>query len=373
MSFFLPHPTPGARGRQISRCKLLAGSEMKILPKELFHKEFSFLRNRFLSRLLDRHEYHDGTRFCYLIPYLMPSFSLMPALDALPAHCLVGVSGGVDSIALVHALVAAGKQQIIIHFDHGWRQDSTQDSVFVQNLATKLKLKCLVGKASKMLKKSEQSARAARWAFFEKAAKRMHCRDLVLAHNADDQVETLLLQLLRGGGSGARGMRSESVRSNLKVYRPWLGIWRREILTFARKNKLSWHEDSTNTDTKWKRNRVRHRLVPYLKTHFSKDAAEALWRAAEILGAESDWLETTMTTSGPRSDLERLPVKRLRGLPVAQTRRLLRNWLQARGVNDVGFDDIEAVRALVENRFPAKVNLAGGRHARRQAGSLFVE
>ncbi len=295
------------------------------------------------------------------------------ALDLVPTHCLVGVSGGIDSVTLLQALVAAGKQPIVLHFNHGWRgAASKRDAEFVRALVKKWKLKCVVGKARASVKKTEQSARTARWEFFAKAAAKLCCRELILAHNADDQVETFLLQLLRGGGSGARGMRALSKRGTLTVHRPWLGIWRKEIVAYAKQSKLSWREDATNRDTHHRRNWLRHRLMPLLQKQFSSDAPKALWRAAEILGAEGDWLEE-LAAIGPSATSAQLSVRTLRSLPVAHLRRLLRAWLAHHGIADLSFEDIEAVRGLLTQTLPAKINLSGGYFARRREGSLFLE
>lgn len=307
-----------------------------------------------------------------MAPATLPS-PLQMALDSVPTRCLVGVSGGIDSVALLQALVAAGKQPVVLHFDHGWRgATSTRDAEFVRTLAKKWKLKCVVGKARASVKKTEQSARAARWEFFAKAAAKLRCRELILAHNADDQVETFLLQLLRGGGSGARGMRTLSKRGTLNVHRPWLGIWRKEIIAHAKRNKLRWREDATNRDTHHRRNWLRHQLVPLLQKQISPDAPQALWRAAEILGAEGDWLEE-VTARGPSPTNAQLSVRTLRTLPVAHLRRLLRAWLAHHEIADISFEDIEAVRGLLTQTLPAKINLSGCCFARRRDGSLFLE
>lgn len=302
-----------------------------------------------------------------------PHSPLQLALDRVPTRCLVGVSGGIDSVALLQALVVAGKQPVVLHFDHGWRgAASTRDAEFVRALAKKWKLKAVVGKARAGVKKTEQAARAARWEFFAKTAAKLRCQDLLLAHNADDQVETFLLQLLRGGGSGARGMRTLSKRGALTVHRPWLGIWRKEIVAHAKQNQLRWREDATNRDTHHRRNWLRHQLVPLLQKQFSPDAPQALWRAAEILGAEGDWLEE-LTARGPSPTSKTLSVRVLRPLPVAHLRRLLRAWLTHHGITDISFEDIEAVRGLLTQTLPAKINLSGGHFARRRDGLLFLE
>jgi hypothetical protein len=97
---------------------------------------------------------------------------------------------------------------------------------------------------------------------------------------------------------------------------------------------------------------------------------ENLWRAAEIARAEGEWLDALC--AGPASGTE-LIVKTLRASPLAQQRRTILRWLQARGVKDISFADVEAVRGLLEHRDPSKVNLSAGKFARRRSGKIFVE
>jgi tRNA(Ile)-lysidine synthetase-like protein len=294
-----------------------------------------------------------------------------PSLFALPKSLLVGVSGGVDSVALLHALVATGRQPVVLHFDHGWRAESGADAEWVRGLARKLGLKFVGGKmrASKNGRR-EAEARAARYAFFAKVARRLGIRDLVLAHHADDQVETFLLQLLRGSGAAGRGMDAVSARDGLILHRPWLGVWKKEILVYGRRHKLSWREDATNADTHHRRNRLRRQVLPYLQKQFGKQVVENLFRAAEIARAESEWLDTLCANAAKESELS---VKALRTMPLAQQRRTILRWLQGRGVKDISFADVEAARGLLEKTIPAKINLSAGRFVRRRAGKLFVE
>jgi tRNA(Ile)-lysidine synthetase-like protein len=293
------------------------------------------------------------------------------ALAGLPRALLVAVSGGVDSVALLHALAATGHRPVVLHFDHGWRAESGVDADFVCDLARKHGLKYLGGKMREYTgKQREADARTARYAFFAKIARRLKIADLILAHTADDQVETFLLQLLRGAGSSARGMDPLARRDGLVLHRPWLGVWKKEIIAYARNNKLGWREDETNADTRHRRNRIRHRLLPYLQRQFSRQVAENLLRAAEIARAESEWLDSLC---GKFPGERELSVKALRAMPLAQQRRVLLRWLQARGVPDISFADVEATRGLLERAIPAKINLSGGRFARRRAGKIFVE
>ncbi len=292
------------------------------------------------------------------------------ALTALPESLLVGVSGGVDSVALLHALARVGREPVVLHFDHGWRAESGADAAFVSQQARMLGLKCVIGKMRKSLRgPREADARAARYAFFAKTAGRLGIRHVVLAHHADDQVETFVMQLLRGSGAAGRGMDFLSERGGLILHRPWLGVWKKEIVAYARRNKLTWREDATNADTRHRRNLIRRRALPYLEKQFGKAVAENLFRAAEIARAESEWLDALCPEA---ANLE-LPMKELRAAPLARQRRTILRWLQARGVANISFADVEAVRSLLVNVSAAKVNLSEGRFARRRAGQIFVE
>jgi tRNA(Ile)-lysidine synthase TilS/MesJ len=218
-------------------------------------------------------------------------------------------------------------------------------------------------------KKREADARAARYAFFTQVSRRLKIPHLVLAHHADDQVETFLMQLLRGSGAAGRGMEAVSHRDGLILHRPWLGVWKKEIVAYARKHKLTWREDATNADTQHRRNKIRQRLLPYLQKHFGPQVSENLFRAAEIARAEGEWLDSLCDAAKE----PKLSVKALRSMPLAQQRRTLLRWLQARGVKDISFADVEGVRGLLEKNIPAKVNLSAGKFARRRAGKIFLE
>jgi len=161
-----------------------------------------------------------------------------------------------------------------------------------------------------------------------------------------------------------------SVRDGLIVHRPWLGVWKTEIAAYARRHKLKWREDATNADTRHRRNLIRRRVLPYLRKQVSRQVAENLWRAAEIQRAESEWLDALCAEAAKGAELS---VGALRKGPFARQRRTILRWLQHRGVKDISFADVEAVRGLLEHRIPAKVNLSAGRFARRRAGKIFVE
>jgi tRNA(Ile)-lysidine synthase len=303
----------------------------------------------------------------------LPIHPCKSTLAALPESPLVGVSGGVDSVALLHALVATGRRPVVLHFDHGWRAESRDDAAFVMEQARALGRKFIGGKmraTAAARGHREADARAARYAFFAKTARRLGLRDLVLAHHADDQVETFFLQLLRGSGAAGRGMDFLSEREGLVLHRPWLGVWKKEIVAYARRYRLTWREDATNTDTRHRRNLIRQRVLPYLRKQIGPAVTENLLRAAEIARAESEWLDTLCAPAAREAELL---VKPLRASPLAQQRRTILRWLQQHRILNISFADVEAIRGLLENMRSAKINLSAGKFARRRAGKLFVE
>ena len=316
------------------------------------------------------------------------SAKLATALRLYPPEerYLVGVSGGRDSVALLHGLLGQGFRRLVVcHLDHGLRGAAARaDARFAGRLADSLGLRFETDRvdvptlARERKLSLETAAREARYGFFARAAGRRRCRTLFLAHHADDQAETFLFNLLRGAGPGGlAGMRPESKRTvgrrTLRVVRPLLAVWRTEIDDFLRKNHLRWREDRTNADPAHAtRNRLRLEVLPLLAAALGREVKPALWRAADLLAAEEAWL-AELTASDAALPVE-LPLPSLAGQPLARQRRLLRAWLRAAGVPGVGYQEVETVRALLDKEGgPAKVNLPGGRHARRRAGVLFLE
>ena len=296
------------------------------------------------------------------------------------ARCLIGVSGGRDSVALLHLLLGAGfKKLIVCHLDHGLRAESAEDARFVAALAKQLGLKAVIARenvaarAKRKKQSLETAAREARYAFFARVARAEKCPRLFLAHHADDQAETFLFNLFRGSAAtGLAAMRPLATRAvggvTLQIARPLLGTWREEIDAYISKHQLAFREDASNTDPRHTRNRMRHEIIPAIERTLGRDIRRAVWRAAEILRDEDDFLAA-------RPELRDLPetleTSALRAHPVALQRRIIHMWLKAQNVAEVGFAEVEAVRGLLAGR-RAKANLPGGLHARRRTGRLYV-
>ena len=157
---------------------------------------------------------------------------------------------------------------------------------------------------------------------------------------------------------------------DLAIVRPFLGVWRKEIDIYVREHRIKFREDASNKNLNPLRNRIRHRVIPYLEKILGRNIRPAIWRAATIAGEEEAWIDSQLPDS---SDIE-LSVAKLRALPVALQRRAIFKWLRGQNIAEVGFDVIESVRSLLDqDARVAKVNLARNRHARRRAGNVFVE
>lgn len=296
---------------------------------------------------------------------------------------LVGFSGGRDSVALVALLQEGGFRGLtLLHLDHGLRSESGADAEWCREFGRGRGLEVVVdrrevgGKAGGSGAGLEEAGREARHAFFAQIALERGIRDVVLGHHADDQVETFLFRLLRGSGSlGLGGMAPVSERVegavSLRLLRPMLGVWRSELDEWIAERGLTFCEDLSNADPRWARNRIRHGLLPEMERVMERSVKAALWRTAELLRAEADWMREHDAAGGELP--VQLEVKALRALALAQRRLRITRWLAAHGVPEVGFELVEAVARLVIERFPAKVNLPGGRHVRRRGGRIFVE
>ena len=299
------------------------------------------------------------------------------------ARYLIGVSGGRDSVALLHWLISLGyKDLIVCHLNHRLRgRSSDTDAGFAEKLAEQYDLHFEVVEANipALAKKKKMSietvAREARYAFFAKTAGRRDCRTIFVAHHADDLVETFLINLFRGAsGAGLAAMREISTRRidgvDLTIVRPFLCVWRKEIDDYVGEHRLRFREDATNKDLTPLRNRIRHRIIPYLEKTLGRNIRQNIWRTAMIAADEEKWIDSEL----PDSTHADLSVVKLRALPVALQRRALLKWLRTQNVSDVGFDAIERVRSLADRDARiSKVNLPENRHARRRAGRIFVE
>jgi tRNA(Ile)-lysidine synthase len=304
---------------------------------------------------------------------------------------LVGVSGGRDSIVLLHCLFDLGYRKLTVcHLNHQLRGRSSQaDSRFVEKLVATWNKKSVghvdfepgsadVRALAKRNKTSiETAAREARYSFFARVAKRRRCHTIFLAHHADDLVETFLINLFRGAGpTGLAAMREVSTRRiegvDLTIVRPLLSVWRDEIESYLRERLLKFREDASNKNLAPLRNRLRRRIIPYLEKTLGRSIRQNIWRTAMITADEENWIDNQLPVSADHDD--HLSVKEFRGLFIPLQRRAILKWLRAQNVSEIGFEVVERVRSLLDpGSRTAKTNLPQDRHVRRRAGRLFLE
>ena len=291
---------------------------------------------------------------------------------------LVGISGGCDSMALLHLLHTRGFRRLIVcHLNHGLRgREALGDAALVRRTAKMMRLtfegsrEDCAARAKRERKSLELAAREARREFFTQCAGKHGCRTLLLAHHADDQVETVLFNFLRGtGAAGLGGMKPESRADGLKICRPLLGVKRSAILKYVKAAGVSYRDDASNTDPSHTRNRLRHEVIPVLTTVMGESCKDAILRAADILRAEEAWMSSAVPPTG-----NLLSCKELKAMPLALQRRTVLQWLVEQKVREPGFVETGLVLSLLnDGSGPAKVNLPGDWHARRRAGQVFLE
>ena len=240
---------------------------------------------------------------CKLRGELLRALREPGALDR-SAGLVVAVSGGADSVALLHALRhLRGQLGIALHvasLDHGIRGEAGQrDLAFVGALAADWRLSRTLDAVDVPLRSRkwgigiEAAARKARYDFLARVAKQLDITCVAVAHHADDQAETLLMHIARGSGlRGLRGMRPVSSlpgHPNIRLLRPLLGITRADIEAYCARHKLTYCRDESNSDARYRRNYLRSEIIPRLQK-LNPAVVDALQRLSESAAVDDDFL-----------------------------------------------------------------------------------
>lgn len=296
---------------------------------------------------------------------------------------LAGVSGGADSVAMLHLLARAGFQEVVVcHLNHRLRgAESDRDEVWVRDLVARLGYRFECGAAEVrdlMVAESmslETAARRARHEFFASCGARHRCQRLLLAHHADDQAETVLWNLLRGS-RGASGMSEQQALMmsgrKMEVLRPMLAARRRELREWLEAEGLEWREDASNAEPVAARNRLRHEVLPLLEDLARRDVVPALLRAEESARELREielWAVARAEVLDPQG---RLHVPKLRSLPESLQRACVFEYLRRSGVPDLDRAVVARVMGLLEEGAGPAAGLPGGREMRRRGGRLFM-
>lgn len=246
---------------------------------------------------------------------------------------LTAVSGGPDSVCLLHILCALKFPVEAAHFDHQTRGgESAADAAFVRALADKIGIpfhiesRPIAEECEGLEDSFEQHARRARYEFLVRTAKARGCAAIATGHHADDLAETVLMRVLRGTtASGLAGIPPVRVADGVRIVRPLINCTREEILVYLSAHDLSYRIDRTNEDTRYVRNKVRHELLPYLTQEYNPQIRAALIRLSESVRCENDFLnaaaETAFEECGSAEGMDRLSFAKFH--PALQRRVIL--------------------------------------------------
>ena len=302
------------------------------------------------------------------------------------ARVLAAVSGGGDSVALLHLLhrFAAGQGLSIVvgHLDHGLRRGSRAERIFVERLARELSLPCVsdrreVGQARRKDESPEEAARRVRRRFLMDAATKTGAALIATGHTLDDQAETVLMRLVRGAGATALAGMAE--RGPGRFVRPLLHLERQMLRRWLQRRRVSFREDPSNRDLRFDRNRVRRLVLPVVQETLNPRAARHLVKAAKLLREDACYLDTLAETAFHelcRTDRAGHLLLDVDGLsraapPIAQ--RIVRLALRRAGVDGrrVVSRHVEALLALGRRGARGEIHLPGRTLARR-AGQEIV-
>jgi tRNA(Ile)-lysidine synthase len=295
----------------------------------------------------------------------------------------VAVSGGPDSVLLLHFMkelaLDCGITLAVVHFNHHLRgAESEADENFVRKLAESMGIAFMCGEAEvarvarEKKRNLEATARDLRYQFFFSLVEQGRLDKVLTAHTANDQAETVLLRLLRGAGT--RGLGGIQPLLEGKVARPFLDLTRAEIMHELEARKLECRLDSTNLDSRLRRNKVRLELLPWLERQFNPAIIPLLKHQADRARDEEAFLEQQAEErSRPwrvrEGAEEKIPVRALRGFAPAIQRRVLRQMLHSvgEGLRGVAYAHIERLlRFATRAQSGRSLALPGGATARKE-------
>lgn len=303
------------------------------------------------------------------------------ALDKLDSTriLVVGVSGGPDSLCLLDALHLAGKRLVVAHLNHRLRPEADQEAALVRRVAEQyevpfvMKVVDVADVAEKNSISVEEAGRVARYRFLFEESAHWKAQAVAVGHTADDQVETILMHLLRGAGlEGLQGMAAWQLPNawsrEIPLVRPLLSLWREETEAYCQMRGLQPVVDPSNLEKTYFRNRLRLELLPALEA-YNPRIKEVLIRMAETLRGDQQVLEQAVTAawqtclSQAGAGFTAFDKEKFRAQPVGIERRLLRKAMEAQrpGLRDLGLDPVErAIQWIHKPETVGQVDLVAG-------------
>ena len=296
--------------------------------------------------------------------------TLANALAAAPPgeQYVVALSGGVDSVVLLHAMVQLRDQARIeprlsaIHINHGLQEQADDWQSFCQSLCETWQVPLQLQKVKVPPGASlENAARESRYQAFAELLPPQAL--LLLAHHLDDQLETLLLRLLRGAGpAGLQGMPRQREVGDGMLFRPLLDISRDQIIDYGQRNRLQWVEDESNQQLHHDRNYLRQQVFPLLEARWP-GYRDSWAKSLTLLGEAGQMLReiAEQDLKAVASEQGRLRVSRLRTLSAARQRQLIRFWMQQLGLAEPGWNQLQQLvqEVLEQEEGSGKLQLEG--------------
>lgn len=280
-------------------------------------------------------------------------------------NIVIGVSGGPDSICLLHVLYLL-KEQLdfnisVAHINHMLREEADMETEYVKEFCKNLNIQCFVKKED-IEKKSkeekigtEEAGRNVRYEFFEEVLQKVGGNKVATAHNSNDKAETVVMNILRGTGiSGLKGI--EAIRDG-KYIRPLIETERKEIEAYCKENNLNPKFDKTNEENIYKRNKVRNDLIPYIQKEFNPNFLKTINRLSEVATEENEYLnkvtertfneiciKTPTSHFTPPTSIE-LDLKKFNNLELVIKRRVILYTINkltntTLGIEKINIDDI---------------------------------
>lgn len=275
------------------------------------------------------------------------------------SRILAACSGGPDSLALVHMLhslkTAYGFSLAVAHVNHMLRPEAKEEADFVANFAQDLGLECWVTaidvpafRQANKISSLEEAARLIRYQYLRSKAADWGGAQIATGHHRDDQVETVLLNFLRGAGSGGlRGMQP----LNRDIVRPLLAVSRQEIEEYCERHKLMPRYDSSNFSTDYRRNLIRLELLPTLEKNYNPAIREALWRQSLLAGDEHEYIRAEAaklwgSVASCRDNGVVIDSKVLAAIPIALQRELIRQGIEKKRGDLTGISFVHVEKLL---------------------------
>jgi len=265
---------------------------------------------------------------------------------------ILAVSGGPDSVAMLDIFSQFEKkyslETIIAHINYGLRGvESDKDEDFVRSLAERYGLRIRVFRPKiKTGSNLENNLRDVRYAFFEKIKKENNFDLIAVAHNLNDQVETFLMRLIRG--SGLTGLSAMEFKHN-SIVRPLLGVSRTEILNYLKENGLAWRLDKTNLESRFFRNKIRNKLIPYLEKEFNPKITKTLSDSIDSIAQDSAYLSDISRETF--KSFFKIKVSKILKLHPAIQRRVLRTAIESKkkDLKNIGSAHIEELIKIIRS------------------------